>query len=437
MPQQTDREVLVVEQIGRTRYRTPEGFLFCEGVRIARTGPMLYAPKEVPDLEPGDNRMVVVDRDEECLFTPETIASFQGKPVTNGHPPRFVSPETWKEDAAGVVLNPRRGEGDEVSFLVADLLITDAGTIADVEAGKREISCGYDCDRVLVKPGYARATRIVGNHVALVDRARGGPALTIQDGAPGASPKEPTTMSKRHWYDRLLTAFQARDEAAFKEELEEAKKEATDGDDEDDKGKDDDDKRLEDGFGRIEKILADQATAHAAALKGLADRLAKLEDGDDEDDDEGKGKPAEDGDDEDDKDADKGKTQDSAALRDAFLDVKARAEILAPGIRLPTFDAKAKADATQSAIAGLQRDALGRAFADPVRKGFVVAAIGDKADPARLTADALPVAFRAASEIARAANNGGRHSDTQLPVTAGGMTPAKYQEMIQARRKAG
>lgn len=428
MPQQTDREVLVTEQIGRTRYRTPEGFLFCEGVRVARTGPQLYAPSEVPDIDPGENRMVVVERDADCLFDPEAVASFTGKPVTIDHPPMFVTPQTWRQMSVGTVLNPRPGEGADAAFLVADLLITDAAAIAAVEAGKREVSCGYDCEREQIKPGLARAVRMRGNHVALVDRARGGPALIIQD---GDSP-----MAKRTVWDRLRTAFKAKDEAAFNEELEAAESEMKD-DDEPQKlvievrqpeaasSAEEPNKDGAEGDDPMAKMMGMLDTI-SAGMTALAERIAKLE----------VGRTADGDDDKKDEDEDKsGKAMDSAALQDAFLDTKARAEILAPGIRLPAFDAKTSAETTRTLIADLQREALAKAAADSTRKAHVVAAIGADVDPAKLTADALPVAFRAASELARAAHNAGQRQPVGA-IPQGPMTPARYQEMIAKRRTA-
>lgn len=53
--------------------RTPEGFLICRDVPIARTGRQDYLPQEIG--QDGD-RMVPVYRTEDEVFSQATIASF-------------------------------------------------------------------------------------------------------------------------------------------------------------------------------------------------------------------------------------------------------------------------------------------------------------------------------------------------------------------------
>jgi hypothetical protein len=71
-----------------------------------------------------------------------------------------------------------RQDGD---FLVADLYITDAGLISEIENGKREVSCGYDCLWVPAEDGTFEQKEIVGNHVAVVQTGRAGPRVAIKD----------------------------------------------------------------------------------------------------------------------------------------------------------------------------------------------------------------------------------------------------------------
>src|ERR1700733_12797609 len=114
-------------ELGKTRSLTPEGFLLCEGVFIARTGTQVYGESELP-LE-SKNGVIKVERPAEEVFRKETIASFEGKPVTVEHPNDFVSPDTWKQLAVGSVQNVHQGEGINEGFLMADLLITDKKAI--------------------------------------------------------------------------------------------------------------------------------------------------------------------------------------------------------------------------------------------------------------------------------------------------------------------
>jgi hypothetical protein len=110
------------EKIGRTQELTPEGFLLCRDVLIARTGEMLYLPGEC-GLEAGADGIVRVFRGPEDLFRPETIASFTGKAITDDHPEDDVTPDNLERDRVGVMLNPRQGEGEDADCLVVDLLI--------------------------------------------------------------------------------------------------------------------------------------------------------------------------------------------------------------------------------------------------------------------------------------------------------------------------
>jgi len=163
--------------------KTPEGYLLCLNVPIARTGIMEYGPGETP-LETGDDGRVHIDRDSEEVFRAATIASFEGKPITIGHPENFVTPENWKILAKGMVQNVRRGpEKDEngEESLIADLLITDEHAIELVNSGLREVSCGYEAEYEQTGKGKGKQIRIVGNHLALVEEGRAGAAYAIND----------------------------------------------------------------------------------------------------------------------------------------------------------------------------------------------------------------------------------------------------------------
>lgn len=169
--------------------KTPEGFLICHDVPIARTGTQEYMPRE---LSLTGDTMVTVFRDEGEVFKPATLASFEGKPVTDNHPPTDVDPTNYGSYLRGVVQNVRRGSGDQSDYILADLVIHDASLIAEIEGGKREISCGYDCKYADNGDGTYSQIDIVGNHVAVVYRGRAGPAVSIQD----EQPKGVTRMSK-------------------------------------------------------------------------------------------------------------------------------------------------------------------------------------------------------------------------------------------------
>lgn len=191
---------------------TPEGFLICHDVPIARTGPQDYLAREM--LLDGDpERVVTVQRYPEDVFEAAALASFEGKPVTDGHPPENVGPENFAAYTRGHVQNVRRnGE-----YMVADLVINDAALANEVRNNvKREVSCGYLCSYLPDGAGY-RQSNIRGNHVAVVARGRAGSTVAIQDTAPEAEKGGENPM-KEYWKS-FLTAFGKAAKDASPEEL--------------------------------------------------------------------------------------------------------------------------------------------------------------------------------------------------------------------------
>lgn len=160
---------------------TPEGFLICHDVPIARTGAQEYLAREIGDQ--GDD-MVNVMRVESEVFSQAAMASFEGKPVTEDHPPIPVTSENSSVYQKGHVQNVHRGSGDESDLLLADLFITDAELIRAIKNGLREVSCGYECDYAEDKRGQMYQCRIRGNHVAIVAAGRAGARVSIKDSKP-------------------------------------------------------------------------------------------------------------------------------------------------------------------------------------------------------------------------------------------------------------
>ena len=164
--------------------REPEGYLLCLNVPVARTGIQEYLPAE---LGLTGNGLVPVSRPEEEVFSPETVASFEGMPVTNDHPPDGVDVFNIRALQKGHAHNVRRGSGEESDLLLADLIITDPGLItAILEEGKREISCGYTYELCEENGRYIQR-KIRGNHVAVVDAGRAGARVSIKDEHPSES----------------------------------------------------------------------------------------------------------------------------------------------------------------------------------------------------------------------------------------------------------
>jgi len=171
--------------------KTPEGFLLCQNVPIARTGKQVYRAKELPDNNLPPDEMIWVYRNREEVFSEAAIASFEGKPVTNEHPTDMLNPQNIEGSIKGVAQNIR----ESGHFLVADLLIYDALLIAEIENGKREVSCGYNVEYA-ERNGRLCQVNIEGNHIAVVGRGRAGEKVSIRDESPVKTERRFTRMKK-------------------------------------------------------------------------------------------------------------------------------------------------------------------------------------------------------------------------------------------------
>lgn len=191
------------EELSPNIAKTPEGFLLCLEVPVARTGLQIYAPGEVPpDIEPSPNGSVTIERDPDEVFRPETLASYNLAPFTNEHPKENnegvdVNPQNWKKFAVGAIFDARQGEGlaDDLTFV--DIKVYDEKTIDDILKGKRQISVGYDAEYEVLGVGHARQSNIVVNHVALVDNGRCGPRCAIRDEVPFLMPVRRRIINRR------------------------------------------------------------------------------------------------------------------------------------------------------------------------------------------------------------------------------------------------
>lgn len=201
-------------EISPNQIETVEGFLICKNVPIARTGSMEYTARDL-QLDGDPDRIVIVDRREEDVFEPAALASFEGKSVTDGHPPESVEPVNFAAYAKGHAQNVRRS-GD---FVIADLYINDPTLISEIRNGvKREVSCGYIC-QYMPDGGMYKQTKIRGNHVAVVPRGRAGHEVSIKDENPIYNKGGKNTMGK--FTKEMLKIFGAASKDASPEEMEE------------------------------------------------------------------------------------------------------------------------------------------------------------------------------------------------------------------------
>ena len=389
------------EKLGPNREKTPDKFLLCRNVPIARTGIQLYGPGEVPITSSSDG-MVRVHRKPEDVFHEASIRSFHGKPLTIDHPDEDVTPENWNRLAKGIIFDPRRGEGVEDDLLLADILVCDAEAIRLIEdEGIEEVSGGYDARYVEdeFNDGEGYQTNIVANHVALVERGRCGPRCHIRDGgvlmrtmesviqgirdafkskdetkldaalkgldaAPAAIKDEDGTHIHIHTQDgeketddaeggRLgaldRTMKDVLDRLTAMEDKAKARDKKDEEDEDEDEDEDDDEK----------KKAKDAASSKAAADKAVADKAAA-----DKAAADAKEKETEDGAVADETSDGLSKDEvhsvgDSRYMEESVQATMAAAEIMVPGIQYPTFDRMTKPVDTVKALDALRKKALG------------------------------------------------------------------------------
>jgi len=351
----------VTARLSENIHETPEGFLVCVGVPIARTGEMIYGPGESP-IKVGPDGKAIVTREAKELFRPETIASFEGKAFTLKHPEDFVNPKNWKVLAKGVLQNVRRGSGENENDMLADVLVTDHEAIALVKAGLREVSCGYEAEYIETGVGRGMQTNIIGNHLALVEEGRAGAAYAIND-QKGAKMKKLSEKIKGIFAKAADEATKVVDEGGDEKETETGdempawaeklqkqnlalQKQVKDavtqmgsmakaGDkEEEEKSEDADDPDKK-------KDAMDEAPAWAKdmvkCMNAMMDKLGKGKDADKDDDDD-KSEDAEEEEESEDADADDDDFEETPAS--TSKDEAARIEILAPGLKAKGKDAK-------------------------------------------------------------------------------------------------
>lgn len=480
------------EKLGENQSLTPDGFLLCQNVPLARTGTLLYSDMDGIPVESDRDGIIRVTRDAEEVFAPIAISSFAGKPVTDDHPPEKVAPVNWKQYSVGVVLNPRRGDGlmFDNQFLYADLLIQDEAAIRAVREGKREVSAGYDAEYEQVEPGYGRQHLIIGNHVALVEKGRCGPRCAIGDSAMATNRRRPA------WFDQIMRAHRTNDEETLVDTLEKVGEMmgvtglpgadpgsggsggygpsgagSSSGGTGDDMGGSGIHVHVHNAGARDESddppaaAAADPAavtepaagSAETTSLEDLSARVEALEravailaQGEGEEEAVGEEDPdatengpngKQPGEDDDKPTGDRARAMvgDSSSMRPAWQELLSRAEFLAPGIKAPTFDAKRSAKTTFDAMCQFRRKVLADGLKEDDTKNVILSVAGSaKPNLTQMTCDAVSILFNGASEMVRRANvqgtssglNGGRHGNSP-----DAMMQSTVQRINEANRK--
>lgn len=183
--------------VGKVR-RTGDGYLVADA-KVARTGIQTYLGSELgkPEMP-----VVRVYRPEEEVFAQDAMHSYAYRPMTLEHPSKMVDADSWRAVAVGQTGGEVVRDGE---FVRVPLVLMDGAAVKAWESGKRELSMGYTAE-IMFRDGVtpdgqpydAVQTQLRMNHLALVDRARGGNELRIGDGrnpvhkdrADNPSPKE-------------------------------------------------------------------------------------------------------------------------------------------------------------------------------------------------------------------------------------------------------
>lgn len=179
--------------MSRSFSRTPEGFLTGRAI-VTNIGVFTYRD--------ADGTTHTEARLPEEVFARDSLETLKLKPVTNDHPKELVTTENVKKLQVGSLgSNPsstaqlRNYEGwtpeDQLTdglHVAIDMTINDPGAIEDVLNGKRELSCGYNCDLEMAPEGFTFLGMPVNfiqrniryNHVAIVDAARAGSNASLR-----------------------------------------------------------------------------------------------------------------------------------------------------------------------------------------------------------------------------------------------------------------
>ena len=155
--------------------RTDEGFLIVDGF-IAKPGILVYQGPQ------GPIRELVLP---ENLHRDGDLQTLMRKPVTLKHPRKDVNPKTVRKDRVGSV--GESFEIDDQGKVKVSFTVERSDAIKAVESGTQQLSPGYRVEispTPGVHPTFGRYDAIqVGrryNHLAIVDRARGGSLIRLR-----------------------------------------------------------------------------------------------------------------------------------------------------------------------------------------------------------------------------------------------------------------
>jgi hypothetical protein len=170
------------------RVQHPDGFVVAPA-NLARAGVQHYRAYEL-DLQGDPMRVVAVFRPPDEVFAADSLATYNGIAITNGHIGR-VDPKNWRKMADGMVMSPRRAG----HFVRGDVGLATQEVLDAVASGTKQFSATYDAILDWTPGTYegesyeAIQRKIRVNSVALVKAARCGAACSMTDSQPDGDRK--------------------------------------------------------------------------------------------------------------------------------------------------------------------------------------------------------------------------------------------------------
>lgn len=180
------RSEMRTDSVPVDEHYSTEGYFYDNPI-LTRTGIFKYT------LEDGSERREL--RRPEDVFDPESLASYEGKPIIITHDARVIDKDNARRERVGTILTPGQQDGENVR---AKIVIDDPDAVK--ASGLRELSVGYYQDLIMEhgewngEPYDAIQTHIRVNHLALVAVARVGDDARLnmdsQDNNGGMTPMD-------------------------------------------------------------------------------------------------------------------------------------------------------------------------------------------------------------------------------------------------------
>lgn len=152
---------------------TKDGFLKGESI-VSRTGVFIYRNAD------GSERRELRHPDD--VFNQDSLDSLISIPVTINHPTELVNSDNAHMYSVGLTGEKVKRDDNDI---VVSLTVSHKKAIDAINAGKRELSLGYNLDLLEEAGDYEgekythRQKNINYNHLALVDKARAGRSARI------------------------------------------------------------------------------------------------------------------------------------------------------------------------------------------------------------------------------------------------------------------